>query len=51
LEIAEDNRRKGQYKVFCYAMKHKGEMSRPALRYAIEKLPLELKKKAMEKAS
>lgn len=37
--------------VFEYVMKHKAEMPRTALRYAIEKMPGELKKRAMEKAS
>ena len=33
--------------VFLYVMKHKDNMPRTALRYAIEKMPSELKKKAM----
>lgn len=37
--------------IFNYVMKHKAEMSRRALRYAIEKLSPELKKKAMAKES
>jgi 3-methyladenine DNA glycosylase AlkD len=37
--------------VFEYVMKHKAEMPRTALRYAIEKIPGEFKKRAMEKAS
>lgn len=36
-------------KVFHYVMEHKSEMLRTALRYAVEKLTTELKKKAMEK--
>jgi 3-methyladenine DNA glycosylase AlkD len=35
--------------VFEYVMKHKREMPRTALRYAIEKLPVELRKEAMKK--
>jgi 3-methyladenine DNA glycosylase AlkD len=35
--------------VFDYVVKNKGEMPRTALRYAIEKMPSELKTKAMEK--
>jgi len=37
-----------QQEVFDYVMKHKSNMPRTALRYAIEKMPKELKKKAME---
>jgi 3-methyladenine DNA glycosylase AlkD len=37
--------------VFNYVMKHKAEMPRRALRYAIEKLSPGLKKKAMSKES
>jgi len=33
--------------VFAYVMQHKGEMPRTALRYAIEKMPQELKSQAM----
>lgn len=36
-----------QKDVFAYVMKHKDKMPRTALRYAIEKMPKELKKKAM----
>lgn len=35
--------------VFDYVMKHRREMPRTSLRYAIEKLPPELKKEAMKK--
>ncbi len=36
-------------KVFNYVMKHKKEMPRTSLRYAIEKLPPELRKEAMKR--
>ncbi|MBU8932975.1 MAG: DNA alkylation repair protein [candidate division Zixibacteria bacterium] len=35
--------------VFAYVMKHKDRMPRTALRYAIEKLPADIRKKAMKK--
>ncbi len=38
-----------QKDVFRYVMKHKDVMPRTALRYAIEKMPKEMKKRAMEK--
>ena len=38
-----------QQKVFEYVMKNKKEMHRTALRYAIEKLPKDLRDKAMKK--
>ncbi len=38
-----------QQEVFRYVLTHKAAMPRTALRYAIEKMPKELKKKAMEK--
>lgn len=41
--------RKNQKQVFDYIMKNKGRMPRTALRYAIEKMPVELKKLAMAK--
>jgi 3-methyladenine DNA glycosylase AlkD len=40
-----------QKEVFDFVMKRKPKMPRTALRYAIEKMPKELKAKAMEKAS
>jgi 3-methyladenine DNA glycosylase AlkD len=39
--------RKNQKKVFEFVMKNKSVMPRTALRYAIEKMPLDLRKKAM----
>ena len=39
-----------QEEVFEYALAHKKNMPRTALRYAIEKMPRELKDKAMEKS-
>ena len=38
-----------QYEVFCYIMDNKKAMSRTALRYAIEKMPQDMRRKAMEK--
>jgi 3-methyladenine DNA glycosylase AlkD len=38
-----------QQEVFVYVMKHKAKMPRTALRYAIEKMPKELKVQAMAK--
>ena len=38
-----------QTQVFKYIMKNKAKMPRTALRYAIEKMPVELKKQAMKK--
>ncbi|MCL5985449.1 MAG: DNA alkylation repair protein [Actinobacteria bacterium] len=38
-----------QKEVFEYVLKHKNYMPRTALRYAIEKMPAELKKEAMKK--
>jgi 3-methyladenine DNA glycosylase AlkD len=42
--------RKHQDEVFAYIMKNKDAMPRTALRYAIEKMPAELKKQAMQKS-
>jgi len=38
-----------QKEVFDYVMKHKGVMPRTALRYAIEKMPQDLRKRSMER--
>lgn len=38
-----------QRQVFDYVMRHKAEMPRTALRYAIEKMPQELRARAMER--
>ncbi len=38
-----------QREVFAYVMRNKGTMPRTALRYAIEKMPPEMKRQAMEK--
>lgn len=38
-----------QQQIFAYVLKNKSVMPRTALRYAIEKMPIELKKKAMER--
>jgi len=38
-----------QEEIFNYVMKNKKVMPRTALRYAIEKMPPELKRRAMEK--
>ncbi len=40
---------KHEQEVFEYVMKHKSLMPRTALRYAIEKMPADLKARAMEK--
>jgi 3-methyladenine DNA glycosylase AlkD len=46
LKVAADKHRQV---IFDYVMEHKKEMPRTALRYAIEKMPRELKEEAMKK--
>lgn len=46
LKVASDSHQK---EVFDFVMKHKKEMKRTALRYAVEKMPLNLKQRAMAK--
>jgi 3-methyladenine DNA glycosylase AlkD len=41
--------KKHHAEVFDYLMKWKAKMPRTALRYAIEKMPVEMRQKAMEK--
>jgi 3-methyladenine DNA glycosylase AlkD len=41
--------RKHQAEVFDYVMKWKAKMPRTALRYAIEKMPVEMRRRAMER--
>ncbi len=47
--LLKEASRQHQKEVFNYVMKHKNVMPRTALRYAIEKMPENLRKKAMEK--
>lgn len=47
--LLKEESRVNQKEVFDYVMKHKKEMPRTALRYAIELMPKGLKIKAMEK--
>jgi 3-methyladenine DNA glycosylase AlkD len=47
--LLKEASRTHEKQVFEYVVKHKGIMPRTALRYAIEKMPPALKKKAMEK--
>ena len=47
--LKEIGKRVDAQRVFDYVMAHKAEMPRTALRYAIEKLPPEMRERAMEK--
>ena len=47
--LLKEASKKHQEEVFNYIMARKGEMPRTALRYSIEKMPQDLRKKAMEK--
>ena len=47
--LLKEASKKHQAEVFDYVMKWKANMPRTALRYAIEKMPVEMRKKAMER--
>ncbi len=47
--LLKEQSRFNQKEIFDYVIKRKSKMPRTALRYAIEKMPQELRKKAMEK--
>jgi 3-methyladenine DNA glycosylase AlkD len=47
--LLKEASRKHQAEVFDYVMKWKAQMPRTALRYAIEKMPVEMRKRAMER--
>ena len=46
--LKEASRTHGE-EVFHYVLEHRGEMPRTALRYAIEKMPLAMRKEAMKR--
>jgi 3-methyladenine DNA glycosylase AlkD len=45
--LLKEASKKHQEEVFDFVMRRKAEMPRTALRYAIEKMPIDLKKRAM----
>jgi 3-methyladenine DNA glycosylase AlkD len=47
--LLKEASRAHQAEVFDYVMKNKAVMPRTSLRYAIEKMPAELRRKAMER--
>ena len=47
--LLKEASKKHQTEVFDYVMKWKAKMPRTALRYAIEKMPVEMKRRAMER--
>jgi 3-methyladenine DNA glycosylase AlkD len=47
--MLKESSKENQSEVFQYVMKNKQDMPRTALRYAIEKMPPELKAQAMAK--
>lgn len=47
--LLKEESRTRQKEVFCYVMKNKEKMPRTALRYAIEKMPADLRAEAMKK--
>jgi 3-methyladenine DNA glycosylase AlkD len=47
--LLKEASKKHQAEVFDYVMKWKAKMPRTALRYAIEKMPVEMKRRAMER--
>ncbi len=47
--VLKEASKRHQYEVFRYIMDNKNAMSRTALRYAIEKMPLDMRKTTMEK--
>lgn len=47
--LLKEASKKHQAEVFDYVMRKKAQMPRTALRYAIEKMPAEMKKSAMDR--